>query len=110
MTLTNDTPTDAEWTATFVGPGAHAFECVPPDGVVKGKGPTGLAQSTDVEIFMSPDGEGEFSANADCGVRVGRGCRISLRGEGTYAEEEEGGKMPRFDPVEAPISLVAEAE
>ena len=47
---------------------------------------------------------------ADFGVRVGRGCRISLRGEGTYAEEEEGGKMPRFDPVEAPISLVAEAE
>jgi len=110
VTLTNDTPTDAEWTATIVGPGAHAFECVPPDGVVKGKGPTGLAQSTDVEIFMSPDGEGEFSANADFGVRVGRGCGISLRGEGTYAEEEEGGKMPRFDPVEAPISLVAEAE
>ena len=110
VTLTNDTPTDAQWTATFDGPGAHAFECVPPTGVVKGKGPTGLAQTADVEILMAPDREGNFGAAVDFGVRVGRGCRVALSGEGTYAEEEEGGKMPRFDPVEAPISLQATEE
>ena len=70
VTLTNDTPTDAQWTATFDGPGAHAFECVPPNGVVKGKGPTGLAQTADVEILMAPDREGNFGAAVDFGVRV----------------------------------------
>ena len=33
-------------------------------------------------------------------VRMGRGCRVVVRGEGTWDETEEGKVMPRWDPLD----------
>ena len=104
VVLTNDAEADAEWCVREAldetGFGASAFTCEPSSGIIKGKGRNGLAQSVTVEVILSPKEEGQYEAAIDFDVRMGRGCRVVCRGEGTWDETEEGKVMPRWDPLE----------
>ena len=65
----------------------------------KGRGRTGLAQTITLEVMLSPTEEGEYACAIEFLVRMGRGCQVGVRGEGTWDEVEEGTIMPRWDPV-----------
>ena len=104
VVLTNDAEADAEWSVApqldDTGRGFGAFTFSPSSGVIKGRGRNGLPQSVTVEVTMSPKEEGMHEANVHFAVRMGRGCRVAFRGEGTWDETEEGKVMPRWDPLE----------
>lgn len=45
--------------------------------------------------------EGAYECFIEFLVRMGRGCRVRVLGEGTWDEVQEGAIMPRWDPLDA---------